>query len=86
MPTYFVIIKYISGIYLFLIGLFIVTNSNLKNHPYSLIAIACFTESAFAIHYIMPTLLFSVINLQEKPKLLYYLLSPVGIFTNFSNV
>jgi len=64
MPTYFVIIKYISGIYLFIIGIFIAINKDLKKHPYSLIAIACFTESASTIHYITPTLLFSVINLQ----------------------
>jgi len=62
MPTYFVITKWMSGVYLFLIGLFIHTNKNLKRHPYPLIAIACFTESAYAIHYIMPNLLFSPLN------------------------
>jgi len=58
MPEYLVTIKMISGVYLFLIGLFIYTNKNLKRHPYYLIAIACFTESAYTIHFIMQNIIF----------------------------
>ena len=83
MPEYFVVIKWISGIYLFFIGLFILTNKNLKRHPYPLIAIACFTESAYSIHYIMPNIIFGWMRNTKNNFLFYYLLDPSALLNHY---
>ena len=90
MPNWCIAIKYISGVYLFLIGLFIYTNSNLQRHPYQLISIACFTDAAEVIHYIMPTLIFSLSETNDPQgdgngRLLYYLLAPIGVFQPYED-
>ena len=49
-----------------------------------MISIACFTDAAEVIHYIMPTLIFSLSAADDNEvgdgRLLYYLLDPIGIF------
>ena len=83
---YFSIIKYVTGIYLFMIGIFIGMNSKLKRHPYSLITLACLTESAYIIHYVAPTIIFDLVVHEKYEQILYYMLDPYSLYLPYNKI
>ena len=70
-----VILEFIAGFTMFIIGMYILTNKEFKwNHPYPFIAIASLAEAAFALHFFLLYLFWKYAEKEEY--YFYYILYP----------